>query len=101
MTRTLAFGALASELRKIHDVVREAQQAGIDAVRAGVTGTQVDAAARQVIEAAGYGERFAHGTGHGVGLEIHEAPWLGRGKDRPLPAGAVVTVAYASRTWSR
>lgn len=92
MTRTLAFGSLASELRKMHDVVREAQQAGIDAVRAGVTGTQVDAAARQVIESAGFGDRFVHGTGHGVGLEIHEAPWLGRAKDEPLPAGAVVTV---------
>jgi Xaa-Pro aminopeptidase len=92
MTRTLAFGALASELRKIHDVVREAQQAGIDAVRGGATGVQVDAAARQVIEGAGYGDRFVHGTGHGVGLEIHEAPWLGRAKDEPLPAGAVVTV---------
>ncbi len=92
MTRTVAFGSLASELRKMYDVVREAQQAGIDAVRAGATGSEVDAAARGVIEGAGYGERFVHGTGHGVGLEIHEAPWLGRAKDEPLPGGAVVTV---------
>ena len=92
MTRTLAFGTLASEMRKMYDVVREAQQAGVDAVRAGATGTQVDTAARSVIEAAGYGDRFVHGTGHGVGLEIHEAPWLGRAKEDPLPAGAVVTV---------
>jgi len=92
MTRTVAFGAPAPELRKIHDVVRQAQEAGIDAVRAGVTGGEVDAVARSVIEDAGYGERFAHGLGHGVGLEIHEGPSLRRGGDDVLPAGAVVTV---------
>lgn len=92
MTRTIAFGAPASELKKIHDVVKEAQQAGIDAVRAGVTGAQVDRVTRAVIEGAGYGDRFIHGLGHGVGLEIHEAPWLGRDLDNELPAGAVVTV---------
>jgi Xaa-Pro aminopeptidase len=92
MTRTVSFGSPPAELRKIHDVVRQAQEAGIDAVRAGVTGVAVDAAARSVIEDAGYGERFVHGLGHGVGLEIHEGPWLGRDKTNELPAGAVVTV---------
>jgi Xaa-Pro aminopeptidase len=92
MTRTIAFGALGSELRKIHDVVREAQQAGIDALRAGVRARDVDAASRGVIEAAGYGDRFVHGLGHGVGLEIHEDPFLGDGLDHPVPDGAVVTV---------
>jgi Xaa-Pro aminopeptidase len=92
MTRTVAFGSPPAELRKIHDVVRQAQEAGIDAVRAGVTGVEVDAAARSVIEDAGYGHRFVHGLGHGVGLEIHEGPWLGRDKANELPAGAVVTV---------
>lgn len=92
MTRTVAFGAPAGELKKIHDVVRQAQEAGIDAVRAGVNGQEVDRAARGVIEAAGYGEYFAHGLGHGVGLEIHEGPRLGRGIDHELPEGAVVTV---------
>jgi Xaa-Pro aminopeptidase len=92
MTRTVSFGSPPAELRKIHDVVRQAQEAGIDAVRAGVTGIAVDAAARSVIEDAGYGERFVHGLGHGVGLEIHEGPWLGRDKTNELPAGAVVTV---------
>jgi Xaa-Pro aminopeptidase len=72
--------------------VRSAQQAGIDAVRAGATGAEVDAAARSVIEAAGLGEHFTHGLGHGVGLEIHEGPRLGRESDDALPAGAVVTV---------
>ena len=92
MTRTIAFGAPAAELSKIHDVVREAQQAGIDAVRAGVSGSAVDTAARAPIEDAGYGERFVHGLGHGVGLEIHERPWLGVDHDAELPAGAIVTV---------
>ena len=92
MTRTVAFGSPAAELRKIHDVVREAQQAGIDMVRAGVTTGAVDAAARRVIADAGYGERFTHGLGHGVGLEIHEGPWLRPNGDDELPAGAAVTI---------
>lgn len=92
MTRTVAFGSPTTELRKIHDVVREAQQAGIDAIGVGVTGEDVDRAARAVIEDAGYGPQFLHGLGHGVGLEIHEGPRLGVGFDHVLPAGAVVTV---------
>jgi Xaa-Pro aminopeptidase len=92
MTRTIAFGEPPAELKKIHEIVQEAQQAGIDAVREGVVSAEVDAAARKVIEDAGYGERFSHGLGHGVGLEIHEGPRLGREFDHVLPAGAVVTV---------
>ena len=92
MTRTVAFGAPAPELRKIHDVVRQAQEAGIDAVRAGVGGAEVDAVARHVIADAGYGDRFTHGLGHGVGLEIHEGPGLGATTEDVLPVGAVVTV---------
>lgn len=92
MTRSIAFGTPAPELRKIHDVVRQAQEAGIDAVRAGATGGDVDAAARSVIVDAGYGDRFSHGLGHGVGLEIHEGPSLRREGADVLPVGAVVTV---------
>ncbi|MEX0650485.1 MAG: Xaa-Pro peptidase family protein [Actinomycetota bacterium] len=93
MTRTVAFGQPAAELRKIHDIVRQSQQAGIDAVREGVTGAEVDAAARAVIEGAGYGEAFSHGLGHGVGLDIHEGPRLGREfSEHTLPSRAVVTV---------
>jgi len=92
MTRTVAFGEPPGELRDVHDLVRKAQQAGIDAVHAGATGAEVDAAARSVIEDAGHGEHFTHGLGHGVGLEIHEGPRLRRGSDDALPAGAVVTV---------
>jgi Xaa-Pro aminopeptidase len=92
MTRTVAFGEPPAQLRDVHDLVRTAQQAGIEAVRVGATGAEVDAAARSVIEEAGLGEHFTHGLGHGVGLEIHEGPRLRRGGDDALPAGAVVTV---------
>jgi Xaa-Pro aminopeptidase len=92
MTRTVAFGAPPAELRKIHDVVREAQQAAIDAVRAGVTSGEIDATARGVVERAGYGDYFTHGLGHGVGLDIHEGPYFRRDGDEVIPAGAVMTV---------
>jgi Xaa-Pro aminopeptidase len=92
MTRTVAFGEPVAELRKVHDIVAAAQQAGIDALRPGVRAADVDHASRRVIEDAGYGERFTHGLGHGVGLEIHEGPSLRRDGDDVVPAGAVVTV---------
>jgi len=92
MTRTVAFGQPPDRLRDVHDLVRSAHEAGIDAVRVGATGAEVDAAARSVIEAAGLAEHFTHGLGHGVGLEIHEGPRLHRRSDDALPAGAVVTV---------
>jgi Xaa-Pro aminopeptidase len=92
MTRTVAFGEPVPELRKVHDVVAAAQQAGIDALRPGVPAADVDRAARGVIEDAGYGDRFTHGLGHGVGLEIHEGPSLRRDGEDVIPSGAVVTV---------
>jgi Xaa-Pro aminopeptidase len=92
MTRTVAFGELLPELRKIYGIVQESQQAGIGAVRGGVSGGEADAAARRVIEESGYGERFSHGLGHGVGLEIHEGPGLRRQGTDELPVGSVVTV---------
>jgi Xaa-Pro aminopeptidase len=77
----------------VYGVVLAAQLAGLDAVRPGTRGREADAAARAVIEDAGYGERFGHGLGHGVGLDIHEAPRLTRlnGED-PLVVANVVTV---------
>jgi Xaa-Pro dipeptidase len=92
MTRTVAFGRLDGRLREVFDVVAAAQRAGIAAVGAGARIAEVDGAARGVIEEAGYGDRFPHGLGHGVGLEIHEAPMLRWDAEGDLPAGAVVTI---------
>jgi Xaa-Pro aminopeptidase len=92
MTRTLAFGSAPPELRKIHDVVREAQQAAIDGLHAGVVAADIDRAARGVIADAGYGDAFSHGLGHGVGLQIHEGPWFHPTSEDVLPAGTVMTV---------
>lgn len=76
----------------VHDLVHEAQQAGVDAVEPGATTGDVDAAARGVIEAAGYGERFVHRTGHGVGLDVHEEPYVVSGGDTVLEEGMVFSV---------
>ena len=93
ITRTYAAGEPSAELRRVYDVVLAAQLAGLASVRAGAHGRDdVDAAARAVIADAGYGERFGHGTGHGVGLEVHEAPGLGRTRGDVLAAGMVCTV---------
>jgi Xaa-Pro aminopeptidase len=92
MTRTVAFGEPDGRLREIHDVVAAAQRAGVDAVRLGATTTEVDAAARSVIEDAGFGDAFPHGLGHGVGLEIHEDPFLRWHSGEELAAGMVVTI---------
>jgi len=93
ITRTFAAGRVTKAHRHVYDVVLEAQLAGLAAVRPGAHGRDdVDAAARAVITAAGHGERFGHGTGHGVGLEVHEAPGLGRLTGDRLDAGMVCTV---------
>ena len=91
MTRTVAIGHATDEMRKIYDTVLSAQRAGIETAKAGVTGKDVDAAARNVISAAGYGEYFAHAFGHGVGVEIHEYPNASSLNEKPLPAGAVIS----------
>jgi Xaa-Pro aminopeptidase len=91
-TRTVATGELDGEAGEVYALVQRAQQAGLDAVRAGPSGREVDAAARTVIEEGGRGEAFGHGLGHGVGLEVHEAPRLAKSDDSALQAGNVVTV---------
>ena len=91
MTRTVAVGHVTEEMREIYDTVLAAQLAGIAAARAGVTGKAVDGAARTVIEAADYGKYFGHSFGHGVGVEIHEAPNASPMNEQPLPAGAVIS----------
>lgn len=91
MTRTVAVGEPTEEMKKVYAVVLEAQLAGIAAEKAGVTGKSVDAAARRVIEDAGYGEYFGHSFGHSVGLEIHEAPNAGSTCEDVIPLGAAVS----------
>jgi len=91
-TRTFATGDPGEEAIAVYEVVREAQQASLGAIKAGVNGEDVDKVARQAIEAAGHGDRFGHGLGHGVGLELHEGPRLSLRSDDVLAAGEVVTV---------
>src|SRR5580704_14209364 len=92
MTRTVAIGAVADWQREIYDLVALAQQVGIAVLSDGVEAGAVDAAARDVIEAAGHSAHFQHGLGHGVGLEIHEAPMLGYGRTGKLSDRVPVTV---------
>ena len=93
-TRTYATGEnIGEQAREVYELVLAAQLAGLDAVRAGPSGRAVDAAARELIDAAGHGEHFGHGLGHGVGLEVHEGPRLSRtAPDTPLAVGNIVTV---------
>jgi Xaa-Pro aminopeptidase len=92
MTRTYLIGEVDPLLRRMHDVVRESQLAGLAAVRAGVSAGDVDKTCRDVIVDAGFGSEFIHSTGHGVGLQIHEQPWVRAAMPEPLQAGEVVTV---------
>jgi Xaa-Pro aminopeptidase len=91
-TRTLATGELDGEMREAYDVVRAAQQAGLDAIRPGVTGVEADAEARRVVEDSPFAGTFGHGLGHGIGLDVHEAPRLSTESPDTLAAGNVVTV---------
>jgi Xaa-Pro dipeptidase len=92
MTRTLVLGQPADWQREIYTLVAAAQAAGRAALTPGTEVSEVDFAARKLIDDAGYGEEFLHGLGHGVGLEIHEAPALSRTGDGRLAAGMAVTV---------
>ncbi len=92
MTRMLFTNAPASLQRKIYELVRRAQEAGIQKLKAGVTGKQADTFSRSIIKKAGYGENFGHSLGHGVGLDIHELPNLSEKYLGEIPAGCVVTV---------
>jgi Xaa-Pro aminopeptidase len=91
-TRTFASGELPDEQQIVYDLVLEAQLAGLRAVRPGVGGREADTAARTVIDAAGHGEHFGHGLGHGVGIEVHEAPRLSQRSDSTIEQGNIVTV---------
>jgi D-alanyl-D-alanine dipeptidase len=91
-SRTVHVGAPTDEERRVHDVVREAQEAGFRAVRPGAACQDVDRAARRVIADAGYGEYFIHRTGHGIGVTTHEPPYMIEGEERPLVPGMCFSV---------
>ena len=92
ITRTFAVGELELEMAQVYEVVRAANEAGRAAVRPEVPAEEVDRAARAVIEEAGYGQYFIHRTGHGLGLEVHEPPYIVAGNQRPLQPGMTFTV---------
>jgi Xaa-Pro dipeptidase len=92
LERTFALGAMDAETRRIFDVAEEAQLAAIAAIRPGVPMREVDAASRQVIQAAGYGEYSIHRTGHGLGIEAHEAPYIRWDVDELMEVGMVVSI---------
>ena len=91
-TRTVHVGEPSDEEREVHEIVRRAQQAGFDAVRAGVACQEVDRAARAVIADAGYGDRFIHRTGHGIGMTTHEPPYMVEGEERPIESGMCFSI---------
>lgn len=92
ITRTVAVGEPSEQLKQIYNIVLEAQLAGVTHVKAGLTGKEADAITRDIITAAGYGEKFGHSTGHGIGLEVHEGPGLSSKSEVILKPGMVVTV---------
>lgn len=92
MTRTLYLGRPSPHLRRLYSAVKDAQAQAIGALRAGVLAGEIDQTARRVLNRYGVGKYFTHSTGHGVGLETHERPRLGRGERQQLEAGCVVTV---------
>jgi Xaa-Pro aminopeptidase len=92
LTRIVALGSMKPQVREIYDITLEAQQAAIEAIRPGVSLTEVDRAARDHIKRAGYGKQFGHGLGHGIGLDVHEQPTLSPRSEGELEPGHVITV---------
>lgn len=92
MTRTIAIGEPDDEAREGYQLVLEAQEVALSAARAGLTGKELDAAARDVIDDAGMGDYFSHGLGHGIGLQVHEWPRVSHSAEEELPPGACVTI---------
>ena len=92
LTRVIITGKLPLKFAKVYAAVSDAQRAAIAAIRPGILAKEVDAIARGPIEQAGFGSKFNHGLGHGIGLDIHEAPRLGKNQQQSLQAGMVITV---------
>jgi Xaa-Pro aminopeptidase/Xaa-Pro dipeptidase len=91
-TRTFALGSVTQEMKKVYNIVRESQLAGVAAARAGASCGQVDAACRDLIRDQGYGKLFIHSTGHGIGLDVHEPPWLRMKDSEELERNMAITV---------
>ncbi len=92
LTRVVSFGKISTKFAKVYQTVLAAQRAAIAKIRPGIAMEEIDAAARKVIERAGYGKRFTHSVGHGFGMEVHESVRLAKNQPRLLEAGMVVTV---------
>jgi Xaa-Pro aminopeptidase len=92
VTRTVSVGEPTDEVKEVHEIVRRAQQAAFEAVRPGVPGEEIDRVARDIITEAGYGPAFIHRTGHGIGLEEHEDPYLVEGNSEPLEPGMCFSI---------
>jgi Xaa-Pro aminopeptidase len=93
MTRTVCLGTASDKLKEVYSIVLQAQEKTEAELRPGMTGKQADAIAREVIEAAGYADHFGHGTGHGIGLEVHEPPWVSPSRgENELQPGMVFSV---------
>lgn len=92
ITRTIAIGNITDELKQIYNTVLEAQIRGMNGLKAGITGKEADALTRDYIKKQGYGDKFGHSTGHGIGLDVHEGPGLSFRSDQSLESGMVVTV---------
>lgn len=91
-TRTFALGNVSHEMSQVYDLVKKSQQQGVECVEQGVECGKVDTACRNLISKSGYGDNFIHSTGHGVGLEVHEQPWIRPNESKKLSKGMVVTV---------
>jgi Xaa-Pro aminopeptidase len=91
MTRTIAIGKITDEMKRVYQIVLQAQQRGIEAAKADVTGAYVDGAARELIAAEGYGDYFGHGFGHGLGMEVHESPTASPSGKTKMPENAVIS----------
>ena len=92
LTRTVSLGEPSEEMRKIYDIVYEAQRRQVEAAKAGITGRELDAVGRDYITEKGYGDYFQHGTGHGLGLDVHESPRVNQLNTNPLELNACVTI---------
>ena len=91
-TRTFVLGSATKEMKEVYDIVKGAQKIGLDTANAGMTCGQVDAGCRNLIRDHGYEKQFIHSTGHGIGLDVHEPPWIKMKNDEELRANMTVTV---------